>query len=170
MRRTQTFIVFMLAWSVASSVAAQVLDWPTERPPRPLPARDITFPPYQIRTLPNGLQVVAVSHHEQPAVSIRLILRAGGAQDPVTRPGVAYVAAALLDQGTTTKTAEQIATTIDSIGGAIGVGAGSDVTFISAAVMKDSLGVALDLVSDLAQHPAFENEEIERQRQQILSG
>jgi zinc protease len=170
MRRTATFIVFMLAWSVASSVAAQVLDWPTERPPRPLPARDITFPPYQIRTLPNGLQVVAVSHHEQPAVSIRLILRAGGAQDPVTRPGVAYVAAALLDQGTTTKTAEQIATTIDSIGGAIGVGAGSDVTFISAAVMKDSLGVALDLVSDLARHPAFTNEEIERQRQQILSG
>ena len=36
--------------------------------------------------------------------------------------------------------------------------------------MKDSLGVALDLVSDLAQHPAFANEEIERQRQQILSG
>ena len=111
-----------------------------------------------------------MSHHEQPAVSIRLILRAGGAQDPVTRPGVAYVAAALLDQGTTTKTAEQIATTIDSIGGAIGVGAGSDVTFISAAVMKDSLGVALDLVSDLARHPAFAKEEIERQRQQILSG
>ena len=170
MRRARTVVVFMLAWSVAASVSGQVLDWPTERPPRPLPARDITFPPYQIRTLPNGLQVVAVSHHEQPAVSIRLILRAGGAQDPATRPGVAYVAASLLDQGTTTKTAEQIATTIDSIGGAIGVGAGSDVTFISAAVMKHSLGVALDLVSDLARHPAFANEEIERQRQQILSG
>jgi len=170
MRRVWTLIVFMVAWSVAASGSAQILDWPTERPPRPLSAREITFPPYQVRTLPNGLQVVAVSHHEQPAVSIRLILRAGGAQDPATRPGVAYVAASLLDQGTTTKTAEQIATTIDSIGGAIGAGAGSDVTFINAAVMKDSLGVALDLVSDLARHPAFASEEIERQRQQILSG
>jgi zinc protease len=159
-----------LAWSLASTASAQVVDWPTERPPRPLPAREITFPPYQVRTLPNGLQVIAVSHHEQPAVSLRLILRAGGAQDPVNRPGVAYVAASLLDQGTTTKSAEQIATTIDSIGGAIGAGAGSDVTFINAAVMKDSLGVALDLVSELARHPAFANEEIERQRQQILSG
>ena len=83
---------------------------------------------------------------------------------------MAYLAASLLDQGTTTKSAEQIASTIDSIGGAIGAGAGSDITFINAAVMKDSLGLALDLVSDLARHPAFAPEEIDRQRQQILSG
>ena len=36
--------------------------------------------------------------------------------------------------------------------------------------MKDSLNFGLDLVSDLAQHPAFATEEIERQRQQSLSG
>jgi zinc protease len=123
-----------------------------------------------MKTLSNGLQVIAVSHHEQPAVSLRLIIRAGGAQDPATKPGVAYVASALLDQGTSTRSAEQIATTIDSIGGAIGAGATSDLTSIYAAVMKDSLGVALDLVSDLARNPAFAPEEIERQRQQIVSG
>jgi zinc protease len=150
--------------------SAQVQDWPTEKPPRPLPARQSSFPAYQIRTLANGLQVVAVSHHEQPAVSLRLLIRAGGSQDSANKPGVAYVAASLLDQGTTTRNAEQIASTIDSIGGAIGAGAGSDITFINAAVMKDSLGLALDLVSDLARHPAFSPEEIERQRQQILSG
>ena len=43
-----------------------------------------------MKTLANGLQVIAVSHHEQPAVSLRLIVRAGGAQDPAARPGVAY--------------------------------------------------------------------------------
>lgn len=170
MRRALTLVSCVLSLASAASASAQILDWPTERPPRPLPAREVNFPPYQVRTLPNGLQVVAVSHHEQPAVSLRLLVRAGGAQDPANKPGVAYVAASLLDQGTTTKTAEQIATTIDSIGGAIGSGAGSDITFINAAVMKDSLGLALDLVSDLARHPAFANEEIERQRQQILSG
>jgi zinc protease len=159
----------LLALAMAGSARAQS-DWPSERPPRPLPARDVTFPPYQMKTLPNGLQVIAVSHHEQPAVSLRLIIRAGGAQDPSPKPGVAYVAAALLDQGTSTKSAEQIATTIDSIGGAIGAGATSDLTSIYAAVMKDSLGVALDLVSDLARNPAFASEEIERQRQQIVSG
>jgi zinc protease len=162
--------VVILTLALPRLLAAQVVDWPTERPPRPLPARSMSFPPYQIRTLPNGLQVVAVSHHEQPAVSLRLLIRAGGAQDPTNKPGAAYLAASLLDQGTTTKSAEQIASTIDSIGGAIGAGAGSDITFINAAVMKDSFGLALDLVSDLARHPAFASEEIDRQRQQILSG
>ncbi|MFL6278715.1 MAG: M16 family metallopeptidase, partial [Vicinamibacterales bacterium] len=172
MRRASAvpFFALFLALAITGAASAQAIDWPTERPPRPLPARAASFPPYQIRTLPNGLQVVAVSHHEQPAVSLRLLVRAGGAQDPPNRPGVAYLAASLLDQGTTDKNAEQIANTIDSIGGAIGSGAGSDITFINAAVMKDSLGLALDLVSDLVRHPAFAPEEIDRQRQQILSG
>jgi zinc protease len=148
---------------------AQTTDWPTERPPRPLAARDVKFPPYQFRTLPNGLQVIAVSHHEQPAVSLRLIVRAGGARDPEGKSGTATLLAALLDQGTTTKTAEQIASSIDSIGGLIGTGATSDLTSITAVVMKDSLDFGLDTVSDLARHPKFAPEELERQRQQMLS-
>jgi zinc protease len=170
MRRVLAPLYSVLALAIATAAPAQVIDWPTERPPGPLVARQVNFPPYQVRTLANGLQVIAVSHHEQPAVSIRLILRAGGAQDPANKPGVAYLAASLLDQGTTTKNAEQIATTIDSIGGAIGAGATSDLSFINAAVMKDSLGLTLDLVSELARQPAFAPEEIDRQRQQILSG
>jgi zinc protease len=168
--RSLTVLFSLVALAVSTASSAQVRDWPSERPPRPLQAREVSFPPYQVKVLSNGLQVIAVSHHEQPAVSIRLIVRAGGAQDPSAKPGVAYVAAQLLDQGTTTKTAEQIANTIDSIGGAVGAGAGSDMTSIFAAVMKDSLGMALDLVSDLARHPAFAPEEIDRQRQQIVSG
>jgi zinc protease len=148
---------------------AQVPNWPSERPPQPLPARDVKFPPYEMRTLPNGLQVIAVSHHEQPAVSLRLIVRAGGAQDPENRPGLATLAATLLDQGTTTKSAEQVAHAIDSIGGAMGVGAGLDLSSVFAAVMKDSLNVGLDLVADVARNPAFASEEIERQRQQMIS-
>jgi zinc protease len=143
--------------------------WPSDRPPRPLAAREVTFPPYGVRTLANGLQVIAISHHEQPAVSARLLVRAGGSQDPADKPGVATLAAALLDQGTTTRSAQQIADTIDSIGGAIGAGAGTDLTFINAVVMKDSFDLALTLVSDIARNPAFAPDEIDRQRQQILS-
>ena len=51
--------------SVPSVASAQTRDWPSERPPRSLPARDIKFPPYEIQTLPNGLQVVAVLHHPE---------------------------------------------------------------------------------------------------------
>ena len=168
--RASAVFACALAFVSSGPAAAQVRDWPTERAPRPLPAREVKFPPYAMRTLGNGLQVVAVSHHEQPAVSLRLLIRAGGALDPAEKPGVASLAAAVLDQGTTTKSAEQIAATIDSIGGIMGSGSGTDLSFIQAIVMKDSLNVALDLVSDIARNPAFAPEEIERQRQQMLSG
>ena len=155
---------------LSGSAAAQVGNWPTERPPRPLPARDVRFPPYVMKSLPNGLQVIAVSHHEQPAVSLRLLIRAGGAQDPQGKPGVASLFSSVLDQGTTTRSAEQIAHAIDSIGGVLGTGSGTDLTTISAIVMKDSLNLGLDLVSDIARNPAFSPQEVELQRKQMLSG
>ena len=170
MTRTIRVVALVAGLLSALPAFAQMANWPSERPPRPLPAREVKFPPYQLRTLSNGLQVIAVSHHEQPVVSLRLLVRAGGSQDPAAKPGVAALTAALLDQGTTSKDAEQIASTIDFIGGAIGAGAGSDLTFIQSIVMKDSLGLALDLVSDIARNPKFAPEEIERQRQQMLSG
>ena len=144
----------------ASGVFAQEAKWPNERPPRPLAAHPVRFPAYEVRTLSNGLQVIAVPHHEEPVVSVRLIVRAGPAQDPQEKPGVASLAATLLDQGTTTKSAAQIATAIDSVGGVLNTGAGADLTYISVIVMKDSLGFGLDLVSDVVQHPAFAPEEI----------
>jgi zinc protease len=153
----------------AAGAGAQVLDWPAERPPRPLAAREIKFPPYEIQTLPNGLQVVAVLHHEQPAVSMRLIVGAGSASEPSSKLGLARLLASLLDQGTTGQSAKELNDTIDSIGGAIGAGASSDFTFLNMVVMKDSFEPGLQMLSDMVERPAFAPEEIDRQRQQQLS-
>jgi zinc protease len=144
--------------------------WPTERPPRPLEARPVKFPPYELRTLPNGLQVVIVSHHEQPSVSVRMIVRAGAAQDPRGKMGTAMLAATLLDQGAGKRSAEHIADAIDFVGGILSTGAGTDLTYISAVVLKDSLPLALELMSDVVRRPTFAQDELDRQRQQALSG
>ena len=159
----------LLVCASASVASAQVRDWPSERAPGPLAAREVRFPPYEVRTLANGMQVIAVLHHEQPAVSMRLLVRAGSVQDPAGKVGVASLTAALLDQGTATKSAEQIADQIDFIGGALGTGSGPDLSFVNAVVMKDSFGVALDLIADVAHNPAFAPEEIDRQKQQTIS-
>src|SRR5262249_48380848 len=66
--------------------------------------------------------------------------------------------------------AQQIADQIDSIGGELGAGTSSDLTYASVVVMKDSFGSGLDLLSDVVRHPAFNDDEIERQRQQTVSG
>jgi zinc protease len=162
------FCLLTAATSAAGAQAAR--DWPSEPPPRPLPAREVKFPPYEVRTLENGLRVVTVLHHEQPAVSVRLLVRAGAAQDPKGKGGLAMLTAALLDQGTTTKSAFQVADTIDSAGGGLGTGAGSDLSFVNVVVMKDSFNLAMDLMADVVRNPAFAEGEIERQKQQALSG
>jgi len=151
-----------------SYVSAQT-SWPNEFPPRPLPARSVNFPPYQMQTLPNGLRVVAVAHHEQPVVSLRLLVGAGAALDPKGKTGLAHLTASLLDQGTTVADATKINDEIDFIGGSMGAGAGTDLSYASVLVMKDSFERGLQILSDMARKPAFAPEEIERQKQQILS-
>lgn len=153
-----------------SGQTAQARPWPSERPPRPLEARPVKFPPYEIRKLANGLQVVIVSHHEQPALSVRMIVRAGAAQDPKGKMGVAMLTATLLDQGAGARSAQGIADAIDFVGGILSTGAGTDLTYVSSIVLKDSFPLALELMSDVVRRPTFAPAELERQRQQALSG
>ncbi len=171
-RNERMLVLFVLLCQVFlgdALVRAQTSVWPSERPPSPLAAREVRFPPYEIRVLENGLRVVVVLHHEQPVVSLRLLVGAGGAQDPQGKPGVASFLAQLLDQGTATRTAEAIADTIDSIGGGLGVGAGGDLSYANTIVMKDNFDFAMNLLSDIVRNPSLPREEIERQRQQIIS-
>jgi zinc protease len=166
----------LLVGALGSGAAAQTvrpIPWPSETPPRPLPARDITFPHYELQTLPNGLQVVAVLHHEQPVVSIRMLVRAGTAHDPKGKLGLAHLLASLLDQGvagSSPRTAAEMNDAIDFIGGEMGAGAGTDWTMLNVTVMKDSFETGLRMLSDMARYPAFAANDIERQRQQMLSG
>jgi len=169
-RARALLLVAICALLAASpSTPAQSQPWPQERPPAPLPARSVDIPAYEIRTLDNGLQVVAVPQHEQPAVSFRLLVKAGAVQEPADKPGVAGFVAALLNQGTTTRSAGDIATAIDSAGGILGVSSGNELSFVSGAVIKDRTDLALGLVAEMVQHPAFAEEEIARQRQQAVS-
>jgi zinc protease len=162
--------VILCVLGAAGPSAAQARNWPTERPPQPLPAHDVKFPPYDVQTLPNGLQVVAVAHHEQPAVTMRLLIRAGTASDPKDKLGTAHLVASLLDQGVKNMSAQEMNDAVDFIGGAMGAGAGTDLTFCNMVVMKDSFEVGMRMLSDMARYPAFASAEIERQRQQMLSG
>lgn len=143
--------------------------WPSEAPPPPLEARSVDFPGYELRTLDNGLQVLFVPHHEQPSVSFRMIVRAGAMQEPDGKPGVGSFVAALLNQGTTTRSASEIADTIDSAGGLLGVGSGNELTFVQGAVVKDRTDEALALMADIVRNPAFPEQEVTLQKQQALS-
>jgi zinc protease len=167
LKRERLWLIVFIWICSATPFAWQ--SWPSSRPPAPLKARSVDFPPYELRTLSNGLQVLVMLHHEQPSVYFRVLVRAGAMQEPADKPGVASFVAGLLNQGTTTKSSEDIANLIDSAGGLIGNGSGNELSFVNGAVIKDRTDVALGLASDMVQNPAFTQGEIERQRSQIVS-
>lgn len=168
----RTFVTAALTLTVLTTLAvAQTAQqgWPREFPPRPLEPRPVNFPPFEVRKMANGLTVVLVSQNEQPAVSVRMIVRAGSAQDPKDKLGLAMLTAQLLDQGAGARDAQQIADDIDYVGGILGNGAGTDLSFVNLVVMKDDYATGLALMADVVRRPTFVPDEIERQRQQAVS-
>ena len=139
-------------------------------PPNVAAPKPIVIPNPAIQTLPNGLQVVVVERHTLPLITVRLVIRSGAECDPPTLPGTATLVNGLLNEGTEHRTSRQIAEAIDSVGGVIDNDVDWDSSYISLSVLTDRADLAFDLVSDMAEHPGFDAEEIERQRKQVLSG
>jgi len=136
--------------------------------PAPGPARKVSIPVAREKTLSNGLRVVVASRNVTPLVSIALYVRSGAEIDPPNLAGLTDLTASLLDQGTATRSAPQIAEAADALGGSFGTGAGFDQSQVSISVTTPKIGEALDLLADVARNPAFAPEEIERERRQML--
>src|SRR5450432_3927513 len=101
----------------AASLAAQPVDRTKE--PRTPPIPGYKLPPVSDTTLPNGLGVVLVQDGRFPLVTARLNFQAGTKFDPKDLPGLAEAVAALLTEGTKTRTARQLSEEIDALGGSL---------------------------------------------------
>jgi zinc protease len=139
---------------------------PEIHPPRPF-----HFPKAATRTLPNGLRIFVVADHRQPSVAVSLVMMSAGTiHDPSGMPGIAQMTAAMLTQGTATRSAQQFAQAIDSVGGSISASADDDATSADLSVVASDADFGMQLLSDAVLHPAFSDQELGRQRQQALSG
>lgn len=138
---------------------------PPAAPPRPF-----QFPKPVTKTLANGLRVFVIPGGKEPAITVRLVLTgAGTANEPQGKTGLAQLAAQLLTDGTATRSAQQIAEAIDFVGGSLSANSDGDGTYVTAQVVKKDSDLAFDLLSDVVLHAAFQKEEIERRREQLLS-
>jgi zinc protease len=128
-------------------------------------AKAVRVPVPQSFELPNGLTVIALPQTGGvPVVSANLVLRSGSDANPLDKPGLASFTADLLDQGTTTRSATQIAEEVAQIGASLDTGTSRDATTISTSSLSRNFPVALALVADVALRPSFPNEEVERVR------
>jgi predicted Zn-dependent peptidase len=156
----------LLAAGPAVRLSAQ--GFPTT-PPKPTRLAPVRFPPFKETTLPNGLALVVIEHHEQPVVSVSLAFRAGGIVDPAGKEGLSELAAELLSKGTATRSAEQIAATIEGVGGHLSASSSEDFLTISADALSDQLELVFDLLGDVTLHSSFPTSELELARTRALS-
>jgi zinc protease len=139
-------------------------------PPAPLPARPIQFPAFSETALPGGMRLIVVRNHSLPLARLDLYLAGGSVHDPAGRAGLAELTASLLDKGTATRSALEIAETIEGVGGTLSASAGTDFATVSSSVLSDHLPLAFQLVSDVVTAAAFPEEELETMRRRQLTG
>ena len=139
------------------------------RPPRPARLAPVRFPPFTETRLANGLDVIVIEHHEQPVLSVSLSFRAGDAYDPAGKNGLAELVAELLSKGTGARTAEQIAATIEGVGGSLSASSNQDFLTVSVDALSDDAQLAFDLLGDVTLHSTFPASELDLARTRALS-
>lgn len=149
----------------ATELAAQ---FPTS-PPAPLRLEPAPFPPFTDTTFASGLRLIVVTNPKQPVISVTLAVPAGSYVDPLGRSGLAELAAGLMTKGAGTRTAEQIAATMEGVGGSISAAAGSDFLTVESAVLLNDRQLAFEMLADVVLRPTFDNGELELLRKQTLS-
>jgi zinc protease len=141
-----------------------------ERPPQPGAPVNANIPAASQRTLDNGLRVIVAPNRALPLISADLRVASGGTADPADRAGLASMTADLLTRGTTTRSATEIAREIESLGAAIGSGAGADSSAVSLQTRSDRSAEAFTVFADVTRNPAFAQEELERAQSEALDG
>jgi zinc protease len=119
--------------------------------------------------LKNGIVVLVYENPASPSVVVRGHLRAGSLFDPPEMPGLAAFTADMLEEGTRKRSSQQIADETESLGAAVGFGAGVHLVGFSGKALAEDLRLLLDMLSDIVQHATFPADKIEQVRGEILT-
>lgn len=124
---------------------------------------------YRVQQLPNGMKIYFVRDDSLPRVSLQLLVKVGQRDEPADLVGINSVVASLLDQGTTTKSAGQLAEAFNALGTEFGASPSDDLSFYSASTVTPEASKLLDLFVDVMTRPAFSEKELGRTRAQYLA-
>jgi predicted Zn-dependent peptidase len=102
------------------------------------------------------------------SVSIGVWLTRGSRHETAERGGIAHFVEHMLFKGTGTRSAEDIAQAIDSIGGQLDAFTAKEYASYYIKVLDEHLPLALDILADIVRNPAFGREDIEREKKVVL--
>jgi zinc protease len=143
--------------------------WRKQVPPASGALPRLSLPVPNVFTLANGFKVYLVEDHALPVMNATVVTLAGAEANPADKPGTAAFAARMLTEGTKNRSAIQLAEDSDQIGAKLRCEADEDSAQASVGALSNNADAALELVSDMTEHPAFQKEEVERIRQERLA-
>ncbi len=127
------------------------------------PVRDI-----ERAELPNGLVVVTERMPHVRSVSVGIWVGTGSRGESPESNGIAHFIEHMVFKGTERRTAEEIAQSMDSLGGMLDAFTAKEMTCFNAKVLDEHLPVAFDVLSDLVLRPRFDEADIAKEKQVVL--
>src|SRR5690348_14720490 len=118
--------------------------------------------------LDSGLRLITESMPHVRSVSIGVWLMRGSRHETPAQSGIAHFVEHMLFKGTATRSAEDIAQAIDSIGGQLDAFTAKEYASYYIKVLDEHLPLAVELLADIIMNPAFEEDELEREKKVIL--
>jgi predicted Zn-dependent peptidase len=129
----------------------------------------LDFPDVSHVALSNGIKVHYAQRTAVPMTQVALSFNAGFAADAPDSRGLQNLTMSLLDEGTATRTSQQIAEEQERLGAQIGSGGSADRSTVGMSAVSANLGPSLDLLADIIHNPAFADAELNRVRTQTLT-
>jgi predicted Zn-dependent peptidase len=118
--------------------------------------------------LDNGIRLVTERMSHVRSVSLGVWLARGSRHETDEESGIAHFVEHMLFKGTSTRTAEEIAQAVDSIGGQLDAFTAKEYASYYVKVLDEHLPLAVDILSDIVLRPAFHEIDIEREKKVIL--
>ncbi len=146
---------------------------PAFNPKNALKTLPVNVPDYSTYDLPNGMRILLLPRKRIPLFEAILMIKNGGQHDPSGAAGCSYLTGELLTAGVEFNGQKlskiDIAERIDSIGGALSVGVTHSRLQITASGLSKHAHTLLELLTAIVRYPLFPEEELERERQQMLA-
>jgi zinc protease len=133
------------------------------------PMQALDFPDVHHVTLSNGAKLHYAQRSAVPVSQIALSFDAGYSADAPAGRGLQNLTLSLLDEGTASRTSQEIAEEQERLGAQISASGDADRSIVGMSALSANLGPSLELLADIVRNPAFAPAEVERVRGQILT-
>src|SRR5580692_5271361 len=118
--------------------------------------------------LPNGVRVITERMRNVRSVSVGVWIGTGSREEQPHQLGISHFIEHMVFKGTKNRSAEQIARSVDSIGGGLDAFTSKELVSYNVKVLDEHLPEAFDVVADLVRNPLFHDEDIEKEKGVIL--